>query len=75
MLQHADGHDTVVEAAAAGRTAEGEIVLEETDENGSVSRLHTFRAGTVTAVFLRRPLDGGRHGWFPQPADGTWWCC
>jgi hypothetical protein len=72
MLRLAAGEDAVIEADFAGRTADGEIVLERTDQGGDSVRLGTYPAGAVTAVFRRAPLDGGGHGWLPQPSTGTW---
>ncbi|MBV7697447.1 hypothetical protein [Streptomyces sp. TRM70350] len=74
MLQFASGEDTVIEADAAGRTAEGEIVLERADQHGPPVRFKAYPAEAVTAVFRQAPLDGGGYGWLPQPATGTWWC-
>lgn len=74
VLQLAAGEDAVIEADAAGRTADGEIVLERTDQRGDSVRLGTYPVEAVTAVSRRAPLDGGGYGWLSQPSTGTWWC-
>ncbi|KUL26367.1 hypothetical protein [Streptomyces regalis] len=74
MLQLAVGKDAVIEADAAGRTADGEIVLECADHCGAPTRLRTYPVEAVTAVFRRAPLDGGGYGWLSRPSTGTWWC-
>ncbi|MCC9710656.1 hypothetical protein E4N62_38715 [Streptomyces sp. MNU76] len=74
MLQLASGEDAVIEADAAGCTAEGEIVLERTGQYGPAVRVKTYPVEAVTAVFRQAPVDGGGYGWLPQPTTGIWWC-
>ncbi len=72
-LQLKDGRERLIEAGRAGRTADGQIVIEDTDSLGVWDCLEEYPAEDVKAVWRRGPAESGIYTWVPQPVEGRWW--
>jgi len=67
------GREKLFEAGRAGRTADSQIVVEDTDALGVRGCLEEYPADDVAAVFRRGPAEDGVYTWIPQSAEGRWW--